>query len=144
MSTARERKFLIRKLDGAIDNLIVTPVSPSYWQCPESGGKTDRHILPYRKANKTRATPGPQKGGYSDGERILLGIGIDHVRLGLSLEEVRGQPLELFTREGGKVHIDRSPEGRGNRVPLPCRLVVRIHRDAVPAKQARGMSMEVV
>ena len=41
------------------------------WQCPESGGKRNRHILPYRKPDLelARSAPGELEGAYT--RRIL-------------------------------------------------------------------------
>jgi len=47
--------------------------------------------------------PTNRKGGHTDEERIPQGAGIDHVRVGLLLEELVGQPLGLLAREGAKL-----------------------------------------
>ena len=47
---------------------------------PEVVGKGIGMSYPIRKVNKERATPCPQKGGYTDGERVPQGTRIDHVR----------------------------------------------------------------
>jgi hypothetical protein len=30
---------------------VISAIQRIFWQCPESGGKRNRYILPYRKAN---------------------------------------------------------------------------------------------
>jgi len=79
-------------------------------QCPESGGKRNRHILPYRKAKQTEREDIPMEKGYHKGQELTMS------EPGLSLEELAGQPLELFAREGGKAAVNRSPGGRGDRL----------------------------
>lgn len=44
--------------------------------------------------------PSNRKGGYTDGERYHKGRELTTSELGLSLEKLTGQPLELFAQEG--------------------------------------------
>jgi hypothetical protein len=57
----------------------------------------NRHVLPYRKAKQTEREDIPMEKGYHKGQELTIS------ELGLSLEELTGQPLELFAREGAKL-----------------------------------------
>ena len=98
------------------------PIGGLIWQYPGSGGRRNRHILPYRKAKQTEREDMPMEKGYHKGQELTMS------ELGLSLEEtipllyVEGLSTRDFKRAPkplwGKSGLSRSSpstEGRAHR-----------------------------